>query len=131
MKFLSFLIGLTFASNCFALSSEEFEKKYQQLTNDLTKAIINNAADSRNYDDQKIPESEKIKSKSSWCKLTKTRVTQLDFVVNNFSDYKALMKKNNIEDESKLEDIKKFHDKQQESYLRMKELLKDTDYPCD
>ncbi len=41
------------------------------------------------------------------------------------------MKKNNIEDESKLEDIKKFHDKQQESYLRMKDLLKDTDYPCD
>lgn len=131
MKFLSFILGLTFASNCFALSSEEFEKKYQQLTNDLTKAIINNAADSRNYDDQKVPESEKIKSKSSWCKLTKTRVTQLDFVVNNFSDYKALMKKNNIEDETKLEDVKKFHDKQQESYLRMKDLLKDTDYPCD
>ncbi|AZC00882.1 hypothetical protein DKE52_014160 [Acinetobacter pittii] len=84
MKFLSFILGLTFASNCFALSSEEFEKKYQQLTNDLTNAIINNAADSRNYDDQKVPESEKIKSKSSWCKLTKTRVTQLDFVVNNF-----------------------------------------------
>jgi|APAga8741243855_1050100.scaffolds.fasta_scaffold00212_3 hypothetical protein len=130
MKLLSFILSLAFASSCYALSSEEFEKKYQQLTNDLIKAIMNNAADSRDYNDDKIPESEKIKSKSSWCKLTKSRTNQLDLVVNNFSEYKALMKKNNVEDDSKLEDIKKFHDKQQESYLRMKDLLKDTDYPC-
>ncbi|MBI0421772.1 hypothetical protein I7H67_02990 [Acinetobacter sp. ACIN00229] len=131
MKLLSFILSLTFASNCFALSSEEFEKKYQQLTNDLVKAINNNAADSRDYNDDKIPESEKIQSMSSWCKLAKTRTNQLDFVINNFSDYKELMKRNNIQADAKLEDIKKFRNSQKALYLRIKDQLKDTSYPCD
>ena len=79
MKLLSFIL-LFVSCSCFALSSEEFDKQYQNLNGELNKAVINNMIYSKDYDDKKIPLSEKIESKSKWCDLTKTRINLLDFV---------------------------------------------------
>ena len=80
MKLLSFIL-LFVSCSCFALSSEEFDKQYQNLNGELNKAVINNMIYSKDYDDKKIPLSEKIESKSKWCDLTKTRINLLDFVI--------------------------------------------------
>ena len=114
MKLLSFI--LLFVS-CFALSSEEFDKQYQNLNGELNKAVINNMIYSKDYDDKKIPLSEKIESKSKWCDLTKTRINLLDFVIQNFSSYKEWVKKNNLDDDSSLDDFNKFYENQQKSYI--------------
>ena len=114
MKLLSFI--LLFVS-CFALSSEEFDKQYQNLNGELNKAVINNMIYSKDYDDKKIPLSEKIESKSKWCDLTKTRINLLDFVIQNFSSYKEWVKKNSLDDDSSLDDFNKFYENQQKSYI--------------
>ena len=41
MKLLSFIL-LFVSCSCFALSSEEFDKQYQNLNGELNKAVINN-----------------------------------------------------------------------------------------
>ena len=112
------LFILLFVScSCFALSSEEFDKQYQNLNGELNKAVINNMIYSKDYDDKKIPLSEKIESKSKWCDLTKTRINLLDFVIQNFSSYKEWVKKNNLDDDSSLDDFNKFYENQQKSYI--------------
>ena len=116
MKFLSFIV-LFVSCSCFALSSEEFDKQYQNLNGELNKAVINNMIYSKDYDDKKIPLSEKIESKSKWCDLTKTRINLLDFVIQNFSSYKEWVKKNNLDDDSSLDDFNKFYENQQKSYI--------------
>ncbi|WP_180029074.1 hypothetical protein [Acinetobacter sp. YH16032] len=116
MKLLSFIL-LFVSCSCFALSSEEFDKQYQNLNGELNKAVINNMIYSKNYDDKKIPLSEKIESKSKWCDLTKTRINLLDFVIQNFSSYKEWVKKNNLDDDSSLDDFNKFYENQQKSYI--------------
>lgn len=97
--------------------SEEFDKQYQNLNGELNKAVINNMIYSKDYDDKKIPLSEKIESKSKWCDLTKTRINLLDFVIQNFSSYKEWVKKNNLDDDSSLDDFNKFYENQQKSYI--------------
>ena len=116
MKLLSFIL-LFVSCSCFALSSEEFDKQYQNLNGELNKAVINNMIYSKDYDDKKIPLSEKIESKSKWCDLTKTRINLLDFVIQNFSSYKEWVKKNNLDDDSSLDDFNKFYENQQNSYI--------------
>ena len=116
MKLLSFIL-LFVSCSCFALSSEEFDKQYQNLNGELNKAVINNMIYSKDYDDKKIPLSEKIESKSKWCDLTKTRINLLDFVIQNFSSYKEWVKKNNLDDDSSLDDFNKFYENQQKSYI--------------
>ncbi|MFW1941539.1 hypothetical protein [Acinetobacter junii] len=116
MKLLSFIL-LFVSCSCFALSSEEFDKQYQNLNGELNKAVINNMIYSKDYDDKKIPLSEKIGSKSKWCDLTKTRINLLDFVIQNFSSYKEWVKKNNLDDDSSLDDFNKFYENQQKSYI--------------
>ena len=116
MKLLSFML-LFVSCSCFALSSEEFDKQYQNLNGELNKAVINNMIYSKDYDDKKIPLSEKIESKSKWCDLTKTRINLLDFVIQNFSSYKEWVKKNNLDDDSSLDDFNKFYENQQKSYI--------------
>ena len=116
MKLLSFIL-LFVSCSCFALSSEEFDKQYQNLNGELNKAVINNMIYSKDYDDKKIPLSEKIESKSKWCDLTKTRINLLDFVIQNFSSYKEWVKQNNLNDDSSLDDFNKFYENQQKSYI--------------
>ena len=116
MKLLSFIL-LFVSCSCFALSSEEFDKQYQNLNGELNKAVINNMIYSKDYDDKKIPLSEKIESKSKWCDLTKTRINLLDFVIQNFSSYKEWVKKNSLDDDSSLDDFNKFYENQQKSYI--------------
>ncbi|MFW1953221.1 hypothetical protein [Acinetobacter beijerinckii] len=116
MKLLSFIL-LFVSCSCFALSSEEFDKQYQNLNGELNKAVINNMIYSKDYDDKKIPLSGKIESKSKWCDLTKTRINLLDFVIQNFSSYKEWVKKNNLDDDSSLDDFNKFYENQQKSYI--------------
>ena len=116
MKLLSFIL-LFVSCSCFALSSEEFDKQYQNLNGEHNKAVINNMIYSKDYDDKKIPLSEKIESKSKWCDLTKTRINLLDFVIQNFSSYKEWVKKNNLDDDSSLDDFNKFYENQQKSYI--------------
>ena len=116
MKLLSFIL-LFVSCSCFALSSEEFDKQYQNLNGELNKAVINNMIYSKDYDDKKIPLSEKIESKSKWCDLTKTKINLLDFVIQNFSSYKEWVKKNNLDDDSSLDDFNKFYENQQKSYI--------------
>ena len=116
MKLLSFIL-LFVSCSCFALSSEEFDKQYQNLNGELNKAVINNMIYSKDYDDKKTPLSEKIESKSKWCDLTKTRINLLDFVIQNFSSYKEWVKKNNLDDDSSLDDFNKFYENQQKSYI--------------
>ena len=116
MKLLSFIL-LFVSCSCFALSSEEFDKQYQNLNGELNKAVINNMIYSKDYDDKKIPLSEKIESKSKWCELTKTRINLLDFVIQNFSSYKEWVKKNSLDDDSSLDDFNKFYENQQKSYI--------------
>ena len=116
MKLLSFIL-LFVSCSCFALSSEEFDKQYQNLNGELNKAVINNMIYSKDYDDKKIPLSEKRESKSKWCDLTKTRINLLDFVIQNFSSYKEWVKKNNLDDDSSLDDFNKFYENQQKSYI--------------
>ena len=116
MKLLSFIL-LFVSCSCFALSSEEFNKQYQNLNGELNKAVINNMIYSKDYGDKKIPLSEKIESKSKWCDLTKTRINLLDFVIQNFSSYKEWVKKNNLDDDSSLDDFNKFYENQQKSYI--------------
>ena len=116
MKLLSFIL-LFVSCSCFALSSEEFDKQYQNLNGELNKAVINNMIYSKDYDDKKIPLSEKIESKSKWCDLTKTRINLLDFSIHNFSSYKEWVKKNNLDDDSSLDDFNKFYENQQKSYI--------------
>ena len=116
MKLLSFIL-LFVSCSCFALSSEEFDNQYQNLNGELNKAVINNMIYSKDYDDKKIPLSEKIESKSKWCDLTKTRINLLDFVIQNFSSYKEWVKKNNLDDDSSLDDFNKFYENQQKSYI--------------
>ena len=116
MKLLSFIL-LFVSCSCFALSSEEFDKQYQNLNGELNKAVINNMIYSKDYDDKKIPLSEKIESKSKWCDLTKTRINLLDFVIQNFSSYKEWVRKNNLDDDSSLDDFNKFYENQQKSYI--------------
>ena len=116
MKLLSFIL-LFVSCSCFALSSEEFDKQYQNLNGELNKAVINNMIYSKDYDDKKIPLSEKIESKSKWCDLTKTRINLLDFVIQNFSSYKEWVKKNSLDDDSSLDDFNKFYGNQQKSYI--------------
>ena len=116
MKLLIFIL-LFVSCSCFALSSEEFDKQYQNLNGELNKAVINNMIYSKDYDDKKIPLSEKIESKSKWCDLTKTRINLLDFVIQNFSSYKEWVKKNNLDDDSSLDDFNKFYENQQKSYI--------------
>ena len=116
MKLLSFIL-LFVSCSCFALSSEEFDKQYQNLNGELNKAVINNMIYSKDYDDKKIPLSEKIESESKWCDLTKTRINLLDFVIQNFSSYKEWVKKNNLDDDSSLDDFNKFYENQQKSYI--------------
>ena len=118
MSHFKFYSALLFVScSCFALSSEEFDKQYQNLNGELNKAVINNMIYSKDYDDKKIPLSEKIESKSKWCDLTKTRINLLDFVIQNFSSYKEWVKKNNLDDDSSLDDFNKFYENQQKSYI--------------
>ena len=119
MKLLSFIL-LFVSSSCFALSSDEFDQQYQNLNGELNKAVINNMIYSRDYDDKKVPFSEKLESKSKWCDLTKARVNLLDFVIQNFSAYKAWVKQNNLDDDSSLDDFNKFHENQQKSYIGCK-----------
>ena len=116
MKLLSFIL-LFVSCSCFALSSEEFDKQYQNLNGELNKAVINNMIYSKDYDDKKIPLSEQIESKSKWCDLTKTRINLLDFVIQNFSSYKEWVKKNSLDDDSSLDDFNKFYENQQKSYI--------------
>ena len=116
MKLLSFIL-LFVSCSCFALSSEEFDKQYQNLNGELNKAVINNMIYSKDYDDKKIPLSEKIESKSKWCDLTKTRINLLDFVIQNFSSYKEWVIKNSLDDDSSLDDFNKFYENQQKSYI--------------
>ena len=116
MKLLSFIL-LFVSCSCFALSSEEFDKQYQNLNGELNKAVINNMIYSKDYDDKKIQLSEKIESKSKWCDLTKTRINLLDFVIQNFSSYKEWVKKNSLDDDSSLDDFNKFYENQQKSYI--------------
>ena len=116
MKLLSFIL-LFVSCSCLALSSEEFDKQYQNLNGELNKAVINNMIYSKDYDDKKIPLSEKIESKSKWCDLTKTRINLLDFVIQNFSSYKEWVKKNSLDDDSSLDDFNKFYENQQKSYI--------------
>lgn len=119
MKLLSFIL-LFVSSSCFALSSDEFDQQYRNLNGELNKAIINNMIYSRDYDDKKVPFSEKLESKSKWCDLTKARVNLLDFVIQNFSAYKTWVKQNNLDDDSSLDDFNKFHENQQKSYIGCK-----------
>ncbi|MFW2075969.1 MULTISPECIES: hypothetical protein [unclassified Acinetobacter] len=116
MKLLSFIL-LFVSCSCFALSSEEFDKQYQNLNGEHNKAVINNMIYSKDYDDKKIPLSEKIESKSKWCDLTKTRINLLDFVIQNFSSYKEWVKKNNLDDDANLDDFNKFYENQQKTYI--------------
>ncbi|PKF33406.1 hypothetical protein [Acinetobacter proteolyticus] len=131
MKLFTFIICLVTANTCFALTPEEFEQEYVRLKSELNRAVLQNAIDSRDYNDEKIPEEEKFQSQSSWCKLAKKRVNLLDFVVKNYPDYKELMKKNNQDDDSTLKDFKKFYKSQNAMYLRLNDALKDTEYKCE
>ncbi|MDC4255719.1 hypothetical protein NQ622_17365 [Acinetobacter baumannii] len=107
MKLLSFIL-LFVSCSCFALSSEEFDKQYQHLNVEKTKAIFyNNTIGPIDYDDKKVPLSEKIESKSAWCNLTKARLNLLDFVSQNFSAYQAWLQQNNLKDDTSKDDIDK------------------------
>jgi hypothetical protein len=46
--------------SCFALSSEEFDKQYQNLNGELNKAVINNMIYSKDYDKNSIVRKNRI-----------------------------------------------------------------------
>lgn len=114
---LLFISIFLVSGSCFALSSEEFDEQYRDLNGQLSKAVFTNMLYSRDYDDKKVPLSEKLESKSKWCDLTKARINLLDFVIQNFSSYKEWVKKNNLDDDSSLDDFNKFYENQQKSYI--------------
>lgn len=123
---LNLLLIIFFVSgNCFALSSEEFDKQYQYLNAEKTKAVLHNMTSSRNYDDKKVPLSEKIESKSAWCDLIEARLNLLDFVSQNFSAYQVWLKQNNLEDDSSEDDVDNSIKMWVKSYIGCMENLKE------
>ena len=63
---LLFISIFLVSGSCFALSSEEFDEQYRDLNGQLSKAVFTNMLYSRDYDDKKVPLSEKLESKSKW-----------------------------------------------------------------
>lgn len=131
MRKISFLAIFFITTNCFALTSEEFEDKFVDLNSTKQKASMSFYFNSQDYDDPKIPAEDKLKSKQSWCELTKARLNLLEFNIENFPEYKAFLKRTNQEDNSTLDDFKKFSKMQKQSYILLKNELQDTEYKCD
>ena len=124
MRFLCLIIFFI-SSSSFALSNEEFDKQYLYLKSEATKAIFHKMISSRDYDDKKIPLSEKIESQSAWCSLIKANLNLLDLVNQNFSAYQFWLKQNNLEDNSSEDDIDKSIKTLAKSYIGCMENLKE------
>ena len=131
MKKIYFLTVFFVATNCFALTSDEFESKFTDLNLKRQAASMNFYFNSKDYEDPNVSEEDKLKSKQGWCQLTKARLNLLEFTSNNFSEYKDFVKRTNQEDDSTLADMKKFSRAQHGSYTRLKDQLKNTEYKCD
>lgn len=109
----------------FCFSSEEFDKQYQHLNAEKTKAVLQNMTSSKDYNDKKSPLSEKIESKKAWCDLIEARLNLLDFVSQNFSTYQVWLKQNNLEDDSSEDDVDKSIRMWVKSYIGCMENLKE------
>lgn len=131
MKIILSILVLLVSGKCLAsLPYSDFEKQFSSLNSTIQKASMGYYVDSRDYEDKKIPINEKLKSKQSWCELTKARLNLLELIIGNFSEYKTLLKQNDQEDKSSLDDFKMLYEKQKSSYIYLKNDLDKTEFKC-
>lgn len=131
MKFLVLIFSILGTSISFAAENFNFEDEYVRLQGELNKAVFNNYASSRDYEDKKIPLSEKLQSKKAWCELNKAHLNLMNLVSDHFTEYKELMRINNIDDDSTIEKVKESQSIFKGHYERSKAALNDTDYKCE